>query len=646
MKHNIGKILSFLLITFLILSIIPALTLVQAQTTTLEIINKLDGTHEFNFTTAEKSVGDTVTINITVKDVADLQTWQVAVQWDPTMLNYSSIFLPLDHVFAGKTFYIVGPDVHYSEGTVYYGAMLGPGAKTYSGSGTLCQLNLTILMPAFFPAACNISFIHYPPYQPADTFLLNSIGMDIAFMPIEGHYSYSIPWVPPPSANLCINPARIVDPTLTIGSNFNVNLSIINATDLHCWKTKILYDKAILNATIVLEGSFLKSAGSTIFDFEIQDYNATHGLVDMNCTLIGSVGVSGIGDLATIFFEVQGLGESYITLTDPDLRNPSNMLLPFEWYSGYFNNMLVAKLSIDPNEVSGPEYTIGTTFAINVTLDDIENLKTCIFNLTYAPSVIQEISINTPSVSGKIPIKKLHIDDDAGYIWANLTYTGGITTYEPVTIMTVIFRVVNLGISPINLTDTQFYDLNSLPIIHEVYHGVFIGLIRDVAVTAVSSDLNLAYQGWAVLINVTVKNKGNLTETFEVKFYFDSTLGGTRIAENLDPGEEITLVITWNTTTVEPCHNYTIKACACPVPYEINLGDNELTDGFVKIKWMGDVNNDGKVDTRDVTEAILAFRAFPGHPKWNPQLDLDRNFLIDARDVVTIILNFQKGCTP
>jgi hypothetical protein len=646
MKYELNKILNFLLMAILILGIVLTITPVAyAQTTTLEIVNPVDGTHDFNYTTTQKSVGDTITINITVKNVQDLQTWQVAVHWDPTMLNYSSIVLPPDHVFAGKTFYPVGPDVHYTEGTVYYGAVLGPGMKTFNGSGTPCQLTLTILEPPTFHAVCNISFINYPPYQPSDTFLLNSIGMDISFTPIEGHYYYSIPWVPPPSATLYINPERVVDPTLTVGSSFNVNLSIINATDLHHWKAKILYDKGILNATEVLEGTFLKSADSTIFHYEIRDYNATHRLVDMNCTLTSVTGVNGSGDLAIIAFKVQGLGLSYITISEPGLRNPSNMALPFIWYNGYFNNMLIAKLSIDPSEVSGPEYTPRTTFTINVTLDDVENLKTCIFNLTYVPSVIQEITINFPSVLGKIPIKKLQVDDDAGYIWAKLTYTEGITTYEPVPIMTIMFQVVNLGISPINLTSTQLYDLNGQSITHEVHHGIFIGLIRDVAVTNVSSDLDMAYQGWVVLINVTVKNKGNMTETFEVKFYFDSTLGGTATVENLNPDEERTITITWDTKNVEPCHNYTIKAYAGPVPYELNLSDNELTAGVVKIWVMGDVNGDGIVDGRDVTEAILAFRAFPRHPKWNPQLDLDRNNLIDARDVVIIILNFQKKCT-
>jgi hypothetical protein len=59
---------------------------------------------------------------------------------------------------------------------------------------------------------------------------------------------------------------------------------------------------------------------------------------------------------------------------------------------------------------------------------------------------------------------------------------------------------------------------------------------------------------------------------------------------------------------------------------------------------MGDVNDDGKVDMRDVTAEILCFRAYPGRPKWNPEMDLDRNSIIDMRDIVLIIINFNKAC--
>jgi hypothetical protein len=286
----------------------------------------------------------------------------------------------------------------------------------------------------------------------------------------------------------------------------------------------------------------------------------------------------------------------------------------------------------------------GSSFIINVTIDDVEGLKTCIFNLTYVSSVIQEVDIRIPPVLGQIPTKKLVVDDDAGYIWARLTY-GGIITYEPLTLMSINFTVTSLGISPINLTSTELYDLNGQPITHEVYHGIFIGLIRDVAVISVSPDLSMAYKGWNVLINATVKNKGNLTETFDVEFYFDTNLIGKLTVENLAPNEEATITITWNTSAIEPCHEYEIKAKIESLPYEMNTTDNELADGKVKIRWMGDVNGDGIVDSRDVTSAILAFRSYPGHPKWNPEIDLNRDKIIDARDVVIVILNIGRKCS-
>jgi hypothetical protein len=160
----------------------------HASETKLQIIPT---TNTFYINTAP--LGTIITLNITVVDVTDLFTWQVAVHWDPTMLNYSKIGLPPDHVFAGKTFYEIGPDVHYDEGTVYYSLVLGqPTTPTFSGTGTLCQLNLTILKPASLPASCNIEFLNPPPYSPSDTFLLNHFASDIVFTPESATYDYSL----------------------------------------------------------------------------------------------------------------------------------------------------------------------------------------------------------------------------------------------------------------------------------------------------------------------------------------------------------------------------------------------------------------------------------------------------------------------
>jgi hypothetical protein len=58
---------------------------------------------------------------------------------------------------------------------------------------------------------------------------------------------------------------------------------------------------------------------------------------------------------------------------------------------------------------------------------------------------------------------------------------------------------------------------------------------------------------------------------------------------------------------------------------------------------LGDVNNDGTVDMRDIVAAVLAFNASPGTLRWNGSADLDGNGLINMRDVVMIVLNFKHG---
>lgn len=60
------------------------------------------------------------------------------------------------------------------------------------------------------------------------------------------------------------------------------------------------------------------------------------------------------------------------------------------------------------------------------------------------------------------------------------------------------------------------------------------------------------------------------------------------------------------------------------------------------VKFHGDVNKDGVVNMRDAGEAVLAFNSFPGTDRWNANADLDNNDRVDMRDIVMIILNFNK----
>jgi hypothetical protein len=141
-----------------------------------------------------------------------------------------------------------------------------------------------------------------------------------------------------------------------------------------------------------------------------------------------------------------------------------------------------------------------------------------------------------------------------------------------------------------------------------------------------------------------VINLGNLTETFDVKAYYDTNLIGTKTVTDLDPNNVTTVTLIWNTTLVPACHNYTISAYIPPLPYEINVTNNNMTDGNVKIKLMGDTNGDGIVNMDDISAVLDAFGSYPGHPRWNPNCDLDPNNRIDMSDLVLVLENFGKSC--
>jgi hypothetical protein len=103
-----------------------------------------------------------------------------------------------------------------------------------------------------------------------------------------------------------------------------------------------------------------------------------------------------------------------------------------------------------------------------------------------------------------------------------------------------------------------------------------------VAVTGVTTQKTVVDQGYPLPINVTVENRGDYQETFNVTAYANTTLIQTQPVFNLAPGNETTLTFTWNTTGVS-LGNYTIKAEVSAVPGETYATDNVKIDGMVNV---------------------------------------------------------------
>lgn len=592
------------------------------------------------------SVGEIFEVNIYISNVANLYDWQIMLWFKNSVLTATQALEGPFLKTKGGT-YFPPPNIvnnyNATHGYVFVActATWDPATGGVSGSGVLCTIKfngtkdgVSKLVISEKPATGEPAFI---------TLLEDQDANSITFAVTVTEVVIGTPPPPPPPPTIRINPSRVVDPTLTPCNTFLINVSIVSATDVVSVEFKVGFNSSILSVRDAQIGDLFPVGVTPIIEI-----NNTAGHVYFRASLTPPQTLNGNGTLAKITFHVEDLGETEISLYESSLLDLDGAQITHYAQNGYFNNMLTAKIRVDPPEIIDPTMLPPATFQINITIEDVENLYGYMFNLTYNKDILTCLMVKINVVLNQTSfITKVLVDDEYGFVWVNVTYRSPstpITTYEPVAIVTITFQVDAMGVSPLHFESTNLKDYEGQPISHEVYDGIFMTLIRDVAVTNVTPLRTQAYRDWLVYINITVRNEGNLTETFNVTLYYDSNVIQTVTVTDLAPGEEITLTIPWFTTGVTACKNYTIRGEAERVPYELDTADNIYTDGTIKIKIMGDINGDGVVDIRDLSIIGRAFGAYPSHPRWDPEADLNLDNVIDIRDISKASRNFGKTC--
>ena len=170
-------------------------------------------------------------------------------------------------------------------------------------------------------------------------------------------------------------------------------------------------------------------------------------------------------------------------------------------------------------------------------------------------------------------------------------------------------------------------------------------LRHDVAIIDVTPYRNWTYEGRIININVTAANFGNFTETATIKLYYNITASkeiGTDIVA-LDPSETKTLTFAWNTTDVPHCQNYTITATITIAEFDSNTTNNMLESPTkIKVRIIGDINNDDKVSILDVYGVAQCFGKTPDRQGWNPDADINDDGKIDIKDFMATCRNYGK----
>jgi len=220
--------------------------------------------------------------------------------------------------------------------------------------------------------------------------------------------------------------------------------------------------------------------------------------------------------------------------------------------------------------------------------------------------------------------------DAEGNMEWNKTYGGGEGDY--------LFSVVQTGDGGYALAGYTY----SFGAGYDDLWLVKVAPFRDISVTHVSPSKTVAGQSYPVFINVTVQNRGDVTETFNITAYANETIIATLTDITLTSGSSTTLTFNWSTTSFAK-GNYTIKAQATPVSYEADTTDNTLINGWVFVTLPGDVDRDKDVDIFDIVSMASVYdEVFP--PVWPiPPPDIDGDGDVDIYDIVIAAENYGKS---
>jgi len=582
-------------------------------------------------------------VALKIANVTDLYGFDIQAKWDPTLISYVShiVKVPVEEypdgvlheeVFKIKKVIDETASIPDSEpGTMAWIAYaIMPGAETFNGSGIAFELTFHVEGVG----SCWIEIVKSD--------LSDHVPSPIQHSTQNAYFDNSLPLQP---VDVYVDPPKVVDSTLTPCHNFSVEINVEEVTGLYAFEFWIGYNTTILNVTEVAVNPSFPPEQTHVELLEDE------GEIRVNASLTSPPGISGSPTLATIAFHVTETGETVLDLHNITLVNEFKEIIPYnEPGDGYFNNILIAKMFVSPPELIAPHMKPGDVFTIDVKIENAIDMYDYEFKLSYATDILTCLgAVVFPPNNNTDFTVEMQIHETDGIIWVKVQYyppAEPISIYAAKTVTKITFMIQAYGQTVLDLHDTNISDPsgNSMP--HEVEDGFFATLLRDVAIAFVNiTSSNKVYSGRIATIEVTAMNRGNMTaETFNVTLYYDDNPIETQPV-TIDPWTNVTLTFSWNTTGLSECSNFTIWAEASEVPYEVNLDNNIFTDGWVKIKMLGDINGDGKVDLYDAVSLGIAYGSREGDPEWNPEADLAPEWgIINLYDAVTLLLTYGQSC--
>jgi hypothetical protein len=219
--------------------------------------------------------------------------------------------------------------------------------------------------------------------------------------------------------NVEVNAPELVD----AGGTFTATIDVVDdIANFNMALFDLTFDSSAVNVTEVTEGS-LDGTAIPITTWDFIDSNT----IRVMCELSGVTGVTGTGNIATISFEVLGIGgdRSALAISNGILANNEADEIPAVWVG---DKVIVGPVNV---EVNAPESVdAGGTFTATIdVVDDIANFNMALFDLTFDSSVVNVTDVTDGSLDGTaIPITTWDfIDSNTIRVMSELSGVSGVT---------------------------------------------------------------------------------------------------------------------------------------------------------------------------------------------------------------------------
>jgi hypothetical protein len=385
--------------------------------------------------------------------------------------------------------------------------------------------------------------------------------------------------------------------TVKLGRRFSVGVDLDNASNLYGYEIWLSFNSSRVNATAIEYDGYLNPPPY----LWAQTINNTGGYVDFAVSsLLPAQPKSGGSPppLVTINFTAIALGTSplHLNQTKTSLVSSLNGGTAIPHYTSDGNVTIVPPLPKVYVSPSSQTVKLGRRFSVGVDLDNASNLYGYEIWLSFNSSRVNATAIEYDGYLNPPP-----------YLWAQtINNTGGYVDFavssllpaqpksggSPPPLVTINFTAIALGTSPLHLNQTKTSLVSSLnggtAILYTTSGGTVtvIPLVHDVAATGIHPAHRFLGKGFAMGVNVTVQNRGDYKENFNVSLCVNLVVYATQ-AIILSSGKSANITFGLITTDFA-LGNCTISAYAWPVPGQTNLTNNYFPGLSVQITKVGD----------------------------------------------------------